>query len=60
MTGSLMLPIKAVVMNLLPLSAAFGVLMLIFQDGRFQDQSRTAKPAANDSSAPWLACRRGR
>ncbi|MDX6689612.1 MAG: putative drug exporter of the superfamily [Solirubrobacteraceae bacterium] len=36
MTGSVVLPIKALVMNLLGLSAAFGVLVLIFQDGRLE------------------------
>ncbi len=34
MTGSVVLPLKALVMNVLGLSAAFGVLVLIFQDGR--------------------------
>ncbi|MGA8922396.1 MAG: MMPL family transporter, partial [Candidatus Dormiibacterota bacterium] len=33
MTGSVVLPVKAVLMNLLTLSAAFGVLVLVFQDG---------------------------
>jgi len=36
MTGSVILPIKAIVMNLLTLSAMFGVLVLIFQDGHLQ------------------------
>jgi putative drug exporter of the RND superfamily len=36
MTGSVVLPIKALLMNLLTLSAAFGLLVLIFQDGRLQ------------------------
>ncbi len=36
MTGSVVLPVKAVLMNLLTLSATFGVLVLIFQDGRFE------------------------
>jgi RND superfamily putative drug exporter len=34
MTGSVVLPLKALVMNVLGLSAAFGVLVLVFQDGR--------------------------
>ena len=33
MTGSLILPLKAILMNILTLSAAFGLLVLIFQDG---------------------------
>ncbi len=32
--GSLILPIKAIVMNVLSLSAAFGAIVWIFQDGR--------------------------
>ena len=35
-TDSVLLPIKAVVMNALSLSAALGLLVLIFQDGRLQ------------------------
>ena len=35
-TRSLVLPFKALLMNLLGLSAAFGVLVLIFQDGRLE------------------------
>jgi RND superfamily putative drug exporter len=34
-TGSVILPIKTVIMNLLTLSGALGVLVLVFQDGRF-------------------------
>src|SRR5439155_12045854 len=37
MTGSVVLPAKAVVMNVLTLSATCGLLVLIFQDGRLQD-----------------------
>jgi RND superfamily putative drug exporter len=36
MTGSVVLPLKAVVMNVLTLSATFGLLVLIFQDGRLE------------------------
>ena len=36
-TGSVLLPIKAVVLNLLSLGATFGVLKLIFQDGHFKE-----------------------
>jgi RND superfamily putative drug exporter len=36
MTGSVVLAIKSLIMNLLTLSAAFGILVLIFQDGRLQ------------------------
>ena len=54
MTGSLLLPIKAVVMNLLTLSAAFGVLVLIFQDGRFQDLLQYTTQGALESTQPVL------
>jgi RND superfamily putative drug exporter len=54
MTGSLLLPIKAVVMNLLTLSAAFGVLVLIFQDGRFQDVLQYTSQGALESTQPVL------
>ena len=37
MTGSVLLPIKAIVMNLLTVGASLGVLTLVFQDGRFAD-----------------------
>jgi RND superfamily putative drug exporter len=36
MTGSVVLPIKSLLMNLLTLSGTFGLLVLIFQDGRLQ------------------------
>ncbi|OLZ52380.1 hypothetical protein BS329_13720 [Amycolatopsis coloradensis] len=35
--GSVLLPIKAIVLNLLSLSAAFGVIKVIFQDGFLHD-----------------------
>ena len=36
MTGSLLMPIKAIVLNMLSLSATFGALVWIFQDGHLQ------------------------
>ncbi len=36
MTGSVALAVKSLIMNLLTLSAAFGILVLVFQDGRLQ------------------------
>ena len=36
MTDSVVLPIKTMIMNLLSLSAAFGILVLIFQDGHLE------------------------
>ena len=36
MTGSVVLPIKALLMNVLGLSATFGLLVFVFQDGRLE------------------------
>jgi uncharacterized membrane protein YdfJ with MMPL/SSD domain len=36
LTGSVVLPFKALVMNVLTLSATFGILVLVFQDGRLE------------------------
>jgi uncharacterized membrane protein YdfJ with MMPL/SSD domain len=36
--GSVVLPLKSVVMNLLSLSASFGIIKLIFQDGYLHEQ----------------------
>lgn len=54
MTGSVVLPLKAVLMNLLTLSAAFGVLVLIFQDGRFENLLRYTSQGALESTQPVL------
>ncbi len=40
MTGSVILPIKSLLMNFLNLSAVFGLLVLIFQDGRLRGLPR--------------------
>ena len=36
MTGSVVLPLKAILMNALTVGSALGVLTLVFQDGRFE------------------------
>jgi RND superfamily putative drug exporter len=36
MTGSVVLPVKAIVMNALTVASALGVTTLVFQDGRFE------------------------
>jgi RND superfamily putative drug exporter len=54
MTGSVVLPVKAVLMNLLTLSAAFGVLVLIFQDGRFENVLAYTSQGALESTQPVL------
>jgi RND superfamily putative drug exporter len=37
MTGSLVLPVKAIVMNALTVGSSLGIATLVFQDGRFED-----------------------
>ncbi|HWS58248.1 MAG TPA: MMPL family transporter, partial [Actinotalea sp.] len=37
LTGSVLVPVKALLMNVLSLGATFGVLVLIFQDGRLEE-----------------------
>ncbi|MBJ7328919.1 MAG: MMPL family transporter [Solirubrobacteraceae bacterium] len=54
MTGSVVLPIKALIMNLLGLSAAFGLLVLIFQDGRFEGLLDYESQGALESTQPLL------
>ena len=54
MTGSVLIPIKTLLMNLLSLSAAFGILVLIFQDGRFQGLLGYTSQGALESSQPVL------
>ncbi len=49
MTGSVILPIKAIVMNVLTLSAAFGLLVLIFQDGRFEGAARLRRRSTHST-----------
>jgi uncharacterized membrane protein YdfJ with MMPL/SSD domain len=54
MTGSVVLPVKALLMNLLTLSAAFGLLVLIFQDGRFEGLLGFEAQGALESTQPIL------
>ena len=54
MTGSVVLPIKAVVMNVLTLSAVFGILVLIFQDGNLQGLLSYRTEGALDATQPIL------
>jgi RND superfamily putative drug exporter len=54
MTGSVILPLKSLVMNLLSLSAAFGVLVLIFQDGRLEGLLGFESPGALDATQPLV------
>jgi len=54
MTGSVVLPLKTLVMNLLTLSAAFGLLVLIFQDGRLEGLLDYTSQGALESTQPIL------
>lgn len=52
MTGSVILPIKALVMNLLTVSATFGILVLVFQNGRFEGVLDYTSQGALESTQP--------
>ena len=54
MTGSLVLPLVTLLTNCLTVLAAFGVLVLVFQDGRFEDALGYSSQQALDSSVPIL------
>ncbi len=54
MTGSVVLPIKSLLMNFLNLSAVFGLLVLIFQDGRFEGLLDYSSPGAIEQTMPIL------
>jgi uncharacterized membrane protein YdfJ with MMPL/SSD domain len=51
-TGSVVLPIKQILMNLLGLSAVFGILVLIFQDGRLESLLGYTSEGALDATQP--------
>jgi uncharacterized membrane protein YdfJ with MMPL/SSD domain len=52
MTGSLVLPVKALLMNLLTMSATFGLLVLIFQDGRLEGLLDYTSQGALEATQP--------
>jgi RND superfamily putative drug exporter len=54
MTGSVVLPIKTVLMNTLSLSAVFGILVLIFQHGNLQGLLGYHSVGALDATQPIL------
>ncbi len=54
MTGSVILPIKSLIMNFLNLSAVFGLLVLIFQDGRLEGFFDYTSPGAIEQTMPIL------
>jgi uncharacterized membrane protein YdfJ with MMPL/SSD domain len=54
MTGSVVLPLKAVVMNVLTLSATFGILVFIFQDGRLEGLLDYTSQGALETTQPLV------
>ena len=53
-TGSVVLPVKALIMNFLNLSAVFGILVLVFQDGRLEGLLDYSSQGAIEQSMPIL------
>ncbi len=51
-TGSVVLPVKAVLMNALSLSAVLGILVLIFQDGNLEGPLSFTSAGALDATQP--------
>ncbi|HVO55162.1 MAG TPA: MMPL family transporter [Solirubrobacterales bacterium] len=54
MTGSVVLPVKSLLMNFLNLSAVFGLLVLIFQDGHLEGLLGFTSPGAIEQTMPIL------
>jgi RND superfamily putative drug exporter len=54
LTRSVVLPFLALLMNMLTVSVAFGVLVLVFQDGRFESALDYTSQMALDTSMPIL------
>jgi putative drug exporter of the RND superfamily len=54
MTGSVVLPVKAVIMNALGLCAMFGILVLVFQDGNLEGLLSYRSLGALDATQPIL------
>ena len=50
MTGSVVLPLKQVLMNALGISATLGILVLVFQDGRFESLLGYTSPGGLEST----------
>ncbi len=54
MTGSVLIPIKTFILNLLTLSAAFGILVFVFQEGRLEGLLDYKSAGALDATQPIL------
>lgn len=53
-TGSVVLPVKSLLMNLLTLGAVFGILVLIFQEGHLSGPLGFVTPGGVDQTMPIL------
>jgi trehalose monomycolate/heme transporter len=54
MLGSIVIPVKAVILNIVSLSVSFGALVLIFQDGNFANFLRFTPVGGVDATQPIL------
>jgi RND superfamily putative drug exporter len=54
MTGSVLVPIKAMILNLLSLAATFGAMVWIFQEGHFADLLGFTPTGTLDTTSPIL------
>jgi putative drug exporter of the RND superfamily len=54
MTGSLLVPVKALLLNVLSLTATFGAMVWIFQEGHFSDQLGFTPTGTIDVFTPIL------
>ena len=54
MFGSLLVPLKAVVLNMLSLSATFGAMVFLFQEGNFADLLNITPTGFLDTTTPIL------
>jgi RND superfamily putative drug exporter len=54
MTGSVLVPLKAIVLNLLSLTATFGAMVWIFQDGNLSEALNFTATGTLDTSMPIL------
>jgi putative drug exporter of the RND superfamily len=54
MTGSVVVPLKALVLNLLSLTAAYGAMVFVFQDGHLADVLGFTATGTIDTSMPVL------
>ena len=51
---SIVVPLKAIVLNLLSVGAAYGILTYVFQYGHFEDAAELPSPSA--ASRPGCRC----